>query len=371
MKLVVGPAYVQVEVDHWMERTALTELLTVTHGRRGQEEEYCYLTDEGQFATGLLEHVLLKLKERQLAVEVEGEPEPDLHDYEITPDYLEGVELRDYQLDAIEKALAKRRGIVKIATGGGKTEVQAAVAKALGDTHGVRTLTVVTGIKGANQTYRRFLKRGLSDVGRLSGAHHDIVAQHVVATVQTLYAAFKRRHDDVMALLKEAGLIQFDECHHEGADSWYLPGMRVETGRRLSYSATPFHEDPANLHPYDARVLGMTGPVIINASSKYLRDRGFLVDPKIFMVKIDQPKDLWRRMRSPYHTIERDGIVQNQVRNTTAINIARTQHERHRVAFLVRRIEHGKHILTKLAEHGISAKFCSRFLHRRQDFFLL
>jgi CRISPR/Cas system-associated endonuclease/helicase Cas3 len=43
-----------------------------------------------------------------------------------------GVQLRDYQVKAVNAALQQHRGIIKCATGGGKTWILAAILKALG-----------------------------------------------------------------------------------------------------------------------------------------------------------------------------------------------------------------------------------------------
>lgn len=337
-----------------MERTSIRRVLTVQYDK----EEYCYLDEDSRFPTGLLPYVVSALGVAGVEVEIDNPQEVDYHDYQIGTDYLEGVRLRDYQVSAIEKALACKRGVVKIATGGGKTEIQIAVAKALYERYGAKTLLVSPSTKSSIQTAERARVRGLKDVGLLNSFHDDYDARHIVAQVQTLYSRFKRFDDATMKLLAGVRLIQWDECHHKGAESWFLPGMTCTAEYRISYSATPFHDSPESLHPYDVRLIGVSGDLICDVPARYLIDRGFLVDPLIYMVPVMSPPLHHLDAKSVgYNTIENLGIVSNDTRNRIATTIAVNAISRGlRPVILVRKIEHGKTIMDLLRGHGVTSK---------------
>ena len=88
-----------------------------------------------RFPAGLLDRVVEFYELRGLDVEIEdrrkliSDPSP----IDILPVLKEqGKITRDYQLEAVEKAAAVNRGIIRIATGGGKTVVAALLAAKLG-----------------------------------------------------------------------------------------------------------------------------------------------------------------------------------------------------------------------------------------------
>lgn len=336
-----------------MERGAIRQVLTVHR----DDEEYCYLDEEMRFPTGLLPRVLSALDTSGIEVEIENPSEIDYHDYQITPDYLQGVTLRDYQVTAIEKALAAKRGVVKIATGGGKTEIQIAVAKALSARLGCRSLLIVTGTKSSKQTAERAVKRGLTNVGVLNSFDDDTKSQHIIAQVQTLYSKFKKFDPDVHEMLSAVSLIQWDECHHKGAESWFLPGMSCPAPYRLSYSATPFHAQGMD-HPYDAKLIGVAGELLCDVSARYLIDRGFLVDPIIYMVPISSPPLYHLDARTVgFNKLEDMGISDNKQRNGIAVSIATNALSRGlRPVMLVRKIEHGKTLMAMLRDRGVTSK---------------
>ena len=104
-----------------------------------------------------------------------------------TPQLGGGIQLRDYQLRAVERAVAMERGIIHGGTGCGKTEVAAALIERLG-----RPVTLfLTGRKKlAQQTRERFAERlsvPLEDVGLIQGGKWlDGALPIYVAVVDTL-----------------------------------------------------------------------------------------------------------------------------------------------------------------------------------------
>jgi superfamily II DNA or RNA helicase len=73
------------------------------------------------FASGLIAHVKRELTSRKHEFEAEGEPVlDDVTKITVDPKILDGITLYDYQAPAVLKAIWKRRGIIRIPTGGGK-----------------------------------------------------------------------------------------------------------------------------------------------------------------------------------------------------------------------------------------------------------
>ena len=78
--------------------------------------------------------------------------------------------LRDYQEEVVTKAIESERGVIKIATGGGKTVIAAAIVARLN----LKTLFIVYSIDLLQQTADEFEKMFQIKVGRIGGGICDI-----------------------------------------------------------------------------------------------------------------------------------------------------------------------------------------------------
>jgi superfamily II DNA or RNA helicase len=137
--------------------------------------------------------------------------------------------LRDYQEQAVEDALRSERGVIKIATGGGKTVVAAAIVARLN----LKTLFVVYSIDLLEQTADEFENMFKIQVGKIGGGYCDI-KQINVCTIQTLHSAFDlkyvieqeslikekigreliERKDEIRKAVLESEVVVCDECFH-------------------------------------------------------------------------------------------------------------------------------------------------------------
>jgi superfamily II DNA or RNA helicase len=83
----------------------------------------------------------------------------------ITPDYLgSSVKMHDYQVSASNAALAAQRGIIKCATGGGKTVMFTSILKAMQGRY--PALVLFRNKSLVSQTYDVFKTHGLNNIGR-------------------------------------------------------------------------------------------------------------------------------------------------------------------------------------------------------------
>lgn len=190
-------------------------------------------------------------------------PLPDLHDFQET--VFEGIKAL---LDSRE---TKRRAVVSLPTGGGKTRVtvEAAVRLVLNRDSGPRTVLWVAQsdelCEQAVQAFRQvwsnkgLVRRNLRIV-RFWASHPNPQAPTegdpvvVVASIQTLNSRISIRSAG-LAWLQRPGLLVIDECHHAIAPSYtgllgWLSYSReqVELGEEaeppiLGLSATPFRMD--------------------------------------------------------------------------------------------------------------------------------
>lgn len=242
----------------------------------------------------------------------------------------------DYQARALDSVLMHGRGVLKIATGGGKTEIGAAAIASVNK----RTLWF-THRKGLMyQTHRRLEERLGHKVGLLGDGYRDI--QYVtVAMVQTLSSL-----DDWLAkYLHSIEFVIGDEVHHLQSDQWYDNFGRINAAWRLGLTATPGFHGPG------LALQAMTGGIIHEVSMLELIERGVLVIPRIWFAKCTEPL-LPKKM--DYADVYKDAIVNNPHRNNLICDIAQVfKMENKPTLTAVKRVPHSEMLADMLCQKGI------------------
>lgn len=311
---------------------------------------------DASFPTGLLP-TIVKLFPKATITDLRG----------ITPPVLRStqVPLRPYQWDAVNTAFRNQllgtwwpRGVIKVATGGGKTEIAAAMAEMAP----VKTLFIVHRTQLVNQAIARFKKYGIN-AGRIAGGELDI-KKVTVATIQSLMNwRYKRKKElgpqDSMQIkggiicsyLKEVEQVFVDEAHLTAASldkgNMFTQALELMPNAymRWGLTATPFMREEY----HDWLLEGSTGKILYEISSRTLIDLGYLAEPKITMYKMRVTSlEDWKL---DYDVC----IVGNEERNKKIIECV--QNRDGPIMILVQRIAHG-HLLEKLcAAAGVSIRF--------------
>lgn len=173
--------------------------------------------------------------------------------------------LRQYQFDAIAGVRAamkagKRRVVLVIPTGGGKTRIGADIVRQA-VARGSRVLWLAHRTELIDQTARTLIEYGL-EVGVLAAASALAVAASApvqVASIQTLLAR---------SLRPPAELIIWDEAHHasEGAEEWASLLDAYAGVAMLGLTATPERGDGRGLAPlFEHIVVGVTTRALTEA----------------------------------------------------------------------------------------------------------
>lgn len=194
-----------------------------------------------------------------------------------------GLELRDYQKEAVESLLKKRYGIISLPTGSGKMLVAVYLFYLLKE----KGVIVLRNIESILQTKREFesnvsgFKIGLfySNEKSIEGA--DVV----LTTFSSLYFSIIQKNELFKFLKTEANTVLFDESHHI-SDNTYKEAINFYKPYRIyGMTGTAYRNDNADLE-----LKAMFGNLVYKVDISTLQERDFLAKSVINFIEIDQVK---------------------------------------------------------------------------------
>jgi superfamily II DNA or RNA helicase len=268
--------------------------------------------------------------------------------------------LRPYQRDAVESVQRSwhsghRAPLVVIATGGGKTVIASALARAFKEARGARTLFLAHRKELLVQTQEKIRMAGGDLTTGLVQASRNEVGPHIdvtIASVQTLGGKDGRRLDQVL----NAGrfdLLILDEAHHAVSPQWLrvIQSVRATNPdvRVMGMTATPGRSDGVALD------LVFDTVCYERNSFDLIRD-GYLVPPKGFRVNIDLDLDRVRTEGGDYSSSQLSKLL-NQPRVHEAIVHSWMQfgHNRKTIVFAVD-VEHAVALASFFNDAGYAAE---------------
>lgn len=279
--------------------------------------------------------------------------------------------LRDYQAQVLGDALQAGRGIIQLATGGGKTLLAAHLIRRIARP----TFFFVHTLDLLYQAAEALAAELGIEVGLLGDGQANL-RPVTVATIQTVARAWdeagarrkpaRKKADDegeesapeereltlddatreqIRAAIESAEVVIFDECHHIPADTFYKVAMHTGAARwRFGLSATPWRDDQCDL-----MLEAALGDKISEINCSTLIRAGFLVAPVIQMEKAAPLKIKMRGVR--YADCYQLAIVENQERNRVIAARARSWvAEERSVLILVTQVAHGRLLQELLPE---------------------
>jgi len=302
---------------------------------------------------GLL-HIIIK---EASIIGIECKNEVDIGEEEVVyPDIdeniLEGISLREYQIEGISTALAHKKGIIQVHTGGGKTEMMIGVARRLFEDTPMNILLCVPTTNLLYQTYERVLKRGVSekDVSLLGdGNKLDTSSRIVIATVQTAYKRLDS-NSEYMEWLSNVDCLMMDEAHHSKCKTWSTLIDKVSPQYLLGFTAEPFHKDKNHIVS-DLVLRGLIGPVIHRVTMDYLISKGYLAKPYVLALDSSYKGEIYRVI--DWAIVNKSCIVNNKSRNKLISEVTSVLiEEKKRPLILVQQIGHGQELAKLISKLG-------------------
>lgn len=193
--------------------------------------------------------------------------------------YAREPQLRPYQEEAFRSWLRRRRGVVVMPTGAGKTYV---AIKAIAEV-GQAALVVVPTIELLRQWERRLLEYFPGRVGVWYGEEK----KEMCITVTTYDSAYI----SIEALGNKYPLLIFDEVHHLPSESYRQIAELSPAPYRLGLTATPERADELHLLLPD-----LVGPVVYRMSVSEAAGR-YLADFEVEVIRVDLTEEELRRYK--------------------------------------------------------------------------
>jgi superfamily II DNA or RNA helicase len=205
------------------------------------------------------------------------------------------VEVRPYQVEAVNVLVEQGSGFVIAGTGAGKSLITCALSEIYGR-EGYKTITIVPSSDLVTQTADTFRMCGM-DVGEYSGDKKEMDRQHVVATWQSL-----QNNPHIMKLFQ---VVIVDEAH--GAKADVIKRLINDHGQHIAYrfgvtGTFPKPEiDRFNL-------VCSIGRVLKTITSKWLIENGYLAEVEIELAMTSENADL------PDYTAEKGFLARSEER---------------------------------------------------------
>jgi superfamily II DNA or RNA helicase len=236
------------------------------------------------------------------------------------------IQFRNYQaLAALSVVFSGFRGVVRAATGSGKTLIASAICGAMLPK---KTVVMIHGRELVAQTYREFCKfLGKKNVGVISSETFDPKAV-TIASIDTFsfymgdlpvkkktgvpimdpnkFKSLQKKFTDYLD--KQVDMLVFDEVHHGSADIWQDVGKHTNAFYRVGLSGTPLKHDDLS----DMLMLSLVGPVVYDLNAPWLQEQGYLAQADLLIKKLDYTSPatrglIWQQARKQL-------LVQNDAR---------------------------------------------------------
>lgn len=318
------------------------------------------LSKTGKFNYGLLNKVKLFLENKKELYDVEDKRIPVVSNIELDiSDSLKKNNLipRDHQIRIAQAAMSTDRGIVRAATGSGKTLCTALITAQINKP----TIIYVIGLDLLDQFHKLFVKLFDEPIGYIGDGICNIERINI-ASIWTVGRALKLDNiveDDndnqevelnesnsvkIIKLLKETKVHIFDESHVVATNTIAEIYKNIDPEYIYGFSGTPFRDDNSDL-----LINGILGEQIINVSASELIKLNLLATPLIKFYTV--PK---MSVGNVYTAVYKEYIVENEIRNNLIVSKAQELIEKkYTPLVLFKQIRHGEIILEKLEAAGI------------------
>jgi superfamily II DNA or RNA helicase len=300
--------------------------------------KYLFDINRYRFPTGLISEVI-KIIEDIIINDVRVKPVKKFN-YD-TPTF---CSFRDYQINVVDDAVKKQRGIIVVGTGGGKTLIGLKIIYELG----VKSLFIVNTKEALFDTHKTALKFfPEKDVGVYGGGKKNFGNFLTIATMASVTSQYKKKTKNEF-LDHNFQCLLIDEVHHVGADSWYKAVMDINAYYKFGLTGTNFRASGSLL------LMAATGRAICNIGAKKLQALGYLSACDIKFLNVNFPRALDRPLS--YSEVYTCGIVKNNYRNNLILELVKKELGKS-ILIIIEKIDHGEELFSLIKNIDKNVKF--------------
>lgn len=320
------------------------------------------LSKSNKFNYGLLNKVKLFLSDNNIVYTINDRrsskivaPELNISDNLKAHNFIP----RDHQIKICQAALSNDRGIIRAATGSGKTLCTALITAKINKP----TIIYVIGLDLLDQFHKLYSKLFDEPIGYIGNGICNIERINI-ASIWTIGRSLKldvkdivNDNDDngeeeldetnrtkIMGLLANTKVHIFDESHVVTTNTISEIYKNINPEYLYGFSGTPFRDDNSDL-----QINGILGEQIIDVSASELIEKGLLAAPWIKFYTV--PK---MPVSSSYPAVYKEYIVENDIRNNLIIKLSgELINKKYTPLLLFKQIKHGDILLKKLENVGI------------------
>ncbi len=272
-------------------------------------------------------------------------------------------ELRSYQLEAVNKMLEKRVGIINTATGSGKTVIASELIRILNR----RTLFLVNRIELCRQTKEVFEEELGIEIGEMSEGNIDVSHQITVASIQTIAAIMKRGDESSKQLalyLHNVTCTIYDECQNvtEPGIYGFIASMLTNSVYFIALSGSPWRTGNSTLE-----LNALCGFVEYSKTSEQLEKEGYLCPTRCLFFRYGNPLSSYGETEELYNDVYTKHVVENQERNNAISNLVQKYRKTRKILVITKRVQHAE-LLGKMIENSIVITGSSESEYRKTMF---
>ena len=319
------------------------------------------LTPTLQFPVGLLDRVKDFYSEAKKDYEIiDKRPAKSIGQAKNILDNLHAIDKDPYpyQLEILDVIDKNDRGIIKVATGGGKSLIAALIAAKLGK----KTIIYVIG-KDLLYQFHGFLAQAFDEKIGIIGDGQCEIHDINVASIWTVGQAIgmnkknilldsedeeaevsKNKYVEILRMMKDTKVHIIDECHMSACETIQQIFKHSTAEHIYGLSGSPWRDDGADL-----LIESILGKYIVNISASRLIKDGYLAQALIrFRVVPPYPIEL----EKSYQSIYKKYVVENDARNGLVLNGAKALVEKgYQTLVLFSSLKHGKILYDLFKQH--------------------
>ncbi len=317
-----------------------------------------YLFSKNQtFELGLLNHLLEFLSNLEVEIEDLRVPSAKTPPIDLMPKLLAmGKPPRDYQELAVEASCNVSRGIIRAATGSGKTQIAAMLVAKLNKP----AVVYVIGLDLLDQFHSFFSSLFNEPIGYIGNGTCDL-QRITIASVWSVASAIgtKAVQDDerselspseeskqkIKEWIKTIKVSVYDECHAVTCSSIQDIYKASSAEHIYGLSGTPYRDDGSDL-----LIKAMLGEMVINITASELIAKGVLAQPMIKFVPVPKKSG----MPKDYQSVYKEYVVENDERNNLIVSqLKNLVDKKYKPLVSFKTIAHGEILLQKILDKGI------------------